>query len=330
MFFFYSASIRAALQQYQTELVPPSENDTEALQDINLWKVQGTFIDSTNILGLVVASIILGIALSSMKSETATVANFFRELNILMMKITRWVIWFSPIGVLFLICAKFIESDNMDVFLRLGVYFGTVLGGILFHGFIVLPIIYYCLTRKNPYLLVRHMGQAIATAFGTSSSSATIPVTLQCLEENHGVDTRITRFMIPIGATINMDGTALYEAVAVLFIAQLRNIPLSFVDILAISITATAASIGAASIPQAGLVTMVMVLDVVGLPPEDVSLIVAVDWLLDRFRTVINVMGDSYGVGIVAHHSKGLLKKLDNDEYSNGINDNNVELRERL
>uniref|UniRef100_A0A1B0DIW6 Amino acid transporter n=2 Tax=Phlebotomus papatasi TaxID=29031 RepID=A0A1B0DIW6_PHLPP len=242
------------------------------------------------------------------------------------MKITRWVIWFSPVGVLFLICAKFIESDNLDVFLRLGIYFGTVLGGILFHGFVVLPLIYYCLTRKNPYILVRHMGQAIATAFGTSSSSATIPVTLQCLEENHGVDPRISRFMIPIGATINMDGTALYEAVAVIFIAQLRNVPMSFVDILAISLTATAASIGAASIPQAGLVTMVMVLDVVGLPAEDVSIIVAVDWLLDRFRTVINVIGDSFGVGIVGNYSKKFLKQLDSQQF----NDSNVELHERL
>ncbi|XP_055705854.1 excitatory amino acid transporter 3-like [Phlebotomus papatasi] len=318
--------VQATLQQYQTELIPPSENDTEALMDINLWKVHGIFINSTNILGLVMASIIFGIALSSTRKETATVSNFFRELNILMMKITRWVIWFSPVGVLFLICAKFIESDNLDVFLRLGIYFGTVLGGILFHGFVVLPLIYYCLTRKNPYILVRHMGQAIATAFGTSSSSATIPVTLQCLEENHGVDPRISRFMIPIGATINMDGTALYEAVAVIFIAQLRNVPMSFVDILAISLTATAASIGAASIPQAGLVTMVMVLDVVGLPAEDVSIIVAVDWLLDRFRTVINVIGDSFGVGIVGNYSKKFLKQLDSQQF----NDSNVELHERL
>uniref|UniRef100_A0A1L8DEQ5 Amino acid transporter n=1 Tax=Nyssomyia neivai TaxID=330878 RepID=A0A1L8DEQ5_9DIPT len=323
--------VQATIQQYQTDLVPPPENDTEALQDIYLWEVRGIFTNGSNILGLVVASIAFGIALSSMKQETATVANFFRELNMLMMKITRWVIWLSPIGVLFLICAKFVESDNMDVFIRLGIYFATVLGGILFHGFVVLSILYYAATRKNPYILLRNMGQAIATAFGTSSSSATIPVTLQCLEDNHGVDKRVTRFMIPIGAMINMDGTALYEAVAVIFIAQLRDIPLSFVDILAISITATAASIGAASIPQAGLVTMVMVLDVVGLPAEDVSLILAVDWLLDRFRTVVNVLGDAFGVGIVEHYSKELFKKLDShQEPPEQLQVNNVELNERL
>merc|ERR1711881_211017 len=124
------------------------------------------------------------------------------------------------------------------------------------------------------------------------------------LEEKNGVDPRISRFVLPIGATINMDGTALYEAVAALFIAQVRNMQMSIGQTIAIAITATAASIGAAGIPQAGLVTMVMVLDTVGLPAEDVTLILAVDWLLDRFRTAINVLGDSIGAGLVYELSK--------------------------
>ena len=127
------------------------------------------------------------------------------------------------------------------------------------------------------------MTNAITTAFGTASSSATLPVTMTLLEEKNGVDPRISRFVLPIGATINMDGTALYEAVAAIFIAQTRGMTMSIGQIIAISITATAASIGAAGIPQAGLVTMVMVLDTVGLPAEDVTIILAVDWLLDRY-----------------------------------------------
>ena len=127
------------------------------------------------------------------------------------------------------------------------------------------------------------MTNAITTAFGTASSSATLPVTMTLLEEKNGVDPRISRFVLPIGATINMDGTALYEAVAAIFIAQTRAMTMSIGQIIAISITATAASIGAAGIPQAGLVTMVMVLDTVGLPAEDVTIILAVDWLLDRY-----------------------------------------------
>ena len=156
-----------------------------------------------------------------------------------------------------------------------------------------------------------NMGQAILTAWSTASSSATLPVTMNCLEEKNGVDPRISRFVLPIGATINMDGTALYEAVAAIFIAQMENMNPSFGQILAISITATCASIGAAGIPQAGLVTMVMVLETVGLPPDDITIILAVDWLLDRFRTTINVVGDSVGAGIVNHLSAGELDAMD-------------------
>ena len=156
------------------------------------------------------------------------------------------------------------------------------------------------------------------TAWGTASSSATLPVTINCLEEKNGVDPRISRFVLPIGATINMDGTALYEAVAAIFIAQMEDMHPSIGQIFAIAITATFASIGAAGIPQAGLVTMVMVLDTVGLPSNLVSMIFSVDWLLDRFRTAINVLGDSIGAGIVDHLSKKDLKELDGKVEVNG------------
>eukprot|EP00117_Sycon_ciliatum_P015017 scpid84786/ scgid5800/ Excitatory amino acid transporter 1; SEAAT1 len=140
-------------------------------------------------------------------------------------------------------------------------------------------------------------------------SSATLPITIRCLEDNLKIDKRVTRFVLPIGATINMDGTALYEAVAALFIAQYTCTPLNFGHIVAVSITATAASIGAAGIPNAGLFTMVIVLSAVGLPPDMASLVFAVDWLLDRFRTMVNVLGDSYGAAIVAHLSRHDLTK---------------------
>merc|ERR1712080_783462 len=166
-------------------------------------------------------------------------------------------------------------------------------------------------TRSLPFSFIANMGNAYVTAFGTASSSATLPITIQCLEEKNEVDPRISRFVLPIGATINMDGTALYEAVAALFIAQLSGVDVNLGQVIAISITATAASIGAAGIPQAGLVTMVMVLDTVGLPSESVSIILSVDWLLDRFRTTINVLGDSIGAGIVNHLSKEELLRLD-------------------
>ena len=163
------------------------------------------------------------------------------------------------------------------------------------------------------FRFIANQSQAIMTAWGTASSSASLPITMNCLETKNGVDPRISRFVLPIGATINMDGTALYEAVAAIFIAQMTGRDLSAGEIVAISITATAASIGAAGIPQAGLVTMVMVLETVGLPPDDITIILAVDWLLDRCRTTINVLGDSIGAGIVNHLSKGELEAMDND-----------------
>lgn len=260
-------------------------------------------------MGLVVASIVFGIAISSARAESRNLLTVFNELSTTMMRVTGWVIWLSPIGVFFLILSKLMEMDNiLGVFAKLGLYFLTVAGGIMFHGFVILPSIFFLITRKNPMKFVGNMGQAIATAFGTSSSSATLPVTIQCLEQNNHVDARVARFVLPIGATINMDGTALYEAVAAIFIAQLRGIPLSLTNIIAVSITATAASIGAAGIPQAGLVTLVMVLDTVGLPAEDVSLIIAIDWIIDRIRTVVNVLGDSFGAAIVEHFSRKELE----------------------
>uniref|UniRef100_A0A9J8DMI0 Amino acid transporter n=1 Tax=Cyprinus carpio carpio TaxID=630221 RepID=A0A9J8DMI0_CYPCA len=154
---------------------------------------------------------------------------------------------------------------------------------------------------KNPFSYIRGLLQALVIALATSSSSATLPITMKCLLENCHVDRKIARFVLPVGATINMDGTALYEAVAAIFIAQVNEYELDFGQLVTISITATAASIGAAGIPQAGLVTMVIVLTSVGLPPDDISLIVAIDWILDRFRTMINVLGDALAAGIMAH-----------------------------
>merc|ERR1719445_2043244 len=201
----------------------------------------------------------------------------------------------------------------MKVLMQLGWYFTTVILGLFIHGFIVLPTLYMICTRNLPFKFIANMTNAFTTAFGTGSSSATLPVTINLLETKNDIDPRVCRFVLPIGATINMDGTALYEAVAAIFISQVNGMELGLGQILAVSITATAASIGAAGIPQAGLVTMVMVLETVGLPAEDVTIILAVDWLLDRFRTAINVLGDSIGAGIVYHLSKNELESMDTD-----------------
>jgi len=311
--------IQAATKQASTELIYPN-NDSWVKRD---WEFQTVMKDNTNILGLVVFSLVFGVAIASVGDEGEPILNFFASLVSVMMKVTAWVINLAPVGVLFLVAGSVIEmKDPAKTFQSLAWYFATVLIGLTVHGTIILPVVFAAVTRKLPFKFISNMANALATAFGTASSSATLPVTLEALESKNKIDPRITRFILPIGATINMDGTALYEAVAAIFIAQVRNVPLDAGKVVAISITATAASIGAAGIPQAGLVTMVMVLQTVGLPSTDVALILAVDWLLDRFRTAINVLGDALGAGIVYHLSKKELAEMDreivDDPESNG------------
>ncbi|CAN8022811.1 unnamed protein product [Ixodes persulcatus] len=270
------------------------------------------FKDGTNVLGLIVFCIAFGIIAGQMGPEAELIVNFFSSLNEIIMKIVVLVMWYSPFGIMSLIIGKIMSIKDLALTAaQLGLYMLTVITGLLIHGCITLPLIFFLITRKNPFTFFKGMLQAWITALGTASSAATLPVTFRCLEENLHIDKRVTRFVLPVGATVNMDGTALYEAVAALFIAQMNGIELSVGEVIAVSLTATAASIGAASVPSAGLVTMLLVLTSVGLPTEDISMIVAVDWMLDRIRTSINVLGDAFGAGIVYHLSKGELDKMD-------------------
>lgn len=316
--------VQATMQQYRTALIKPQckddnctgytdeDNQWRDPADPLTWKFKGEWTAGSNILGLITFAIILGVSLAKLGEKGKPLLEFFTSLSDAMMVITTWVINLAPVGVFFLIGGQVLGTQDFGVVLnQLGWYFSTVMLGLFMHGFIVLPLIYMIVTRTLPFRFIANMTNAFTTAFGTASSSATLPVTIGLLENRNKVDPRVCRFILPIGATINMDGTALYEAVAAIFIAQVNNLSLSIGQICAISITATAASIGAAGIPQAGLVTMVMVLETVGLPPDDITIILAVDWLLDRFRTTINVVGDSVGAGIVNHLSKGELEEMD-------------------
>jgi len=315
--------IQASMQQYRTALIHPGcpsadncsgytdeDGHWRDANDTSTWKFKGEWTNGSNILGLVFFAIIFGVALAKLGEKGKPLLDFFTCLSDAMMLITVWVINFAPVGVFFLISGQVLGVESLgEVISQLGWYFSTVLMGLFIHGFLVLPLIYTLVTRSLPFKFIGNMTNAFTTAFGTASSSATLPVTINLLENRNGVDPRVARFVLPIGATINMDGTALYEAVAAIFISQVNGVSLSIGQVLAVSITATAASIGAAGIPQAGLVTMVMVLETVGLPAEDVTIILAVDWLLDRFRTAINVVGDSIGAGIVYHLSKDELNE---------------------
>uniref|UniRef100_A0A668AMS3 Amino acid transporter n=1 Tax=Myripristis murdjan TaxID=586833 RepID=A0A668AMS3_9TELE len=270
------------------------------------------FKSGMNVLGLIGFFIAFGICMGKMGERAKLMIEFFNILNEIVMKLVIMIMWYSPFGIACLICGKIISIKDLEVVARqLGMYMVTVIIGLIIHGAIFLPSIYFVIVRKNPFTFFLGIFQAWITALGTASSAGTLPVTFRCLEENLGIDKRVTRFVLPVGATINMDGTALYEAVAAIFIAQMNGIYLDAGQIVTVSLTATLASVGAASIPSAGLVTMLLILTAVGLPTQDISLLVAVDWLLDRFRTSVNVVGDSYGAGIVYHMSKAELEELD-------------------
>uniref|UniRef100_A0A8D0YMW5 Amino acid transporter n=1 Tax=Sus scrofa TaxID=9823 RepID=A0A8D0YMW5_PIG len=324
--------VQACFQQIQTVtkkvlVAPPSDEDgnatnavisllnetvTEGPEETQVVIKKGLeFKDGMNVLGLIGFFIAFGIAMGKMGEQAKLMVEFFNILNEIVMKLVIMIMWYSPLGIACLICGKIIAIKDLEVVARqLGMYMITVIVGLIIHGGIFLPLIYFLVTRKNPFSFFAGIFQAWITALGTASSAGTLPVTFRCLEENLGIDKRVTRFVLPVGATINMDGTALYEAVAAIFIAQMNGVVLDGGQIVTVSLTATLASVGAASIPSAGLVTMLLILTAVGLPTEDISLLVAVDWLLDRMRTSVNVVGDSFGAGIVYHLSKSEVSTL--------------------
>jgi len=265
-------------------------------------------------LSIIFFAILLGYFITKMdeKPQKLLVDVFNAGLDAIM-KITMFVIRFTPIGV-FSIAAKVIAQQIQmgnqisEVFSRLGLYFITVLIGLMIHGFITLPLTVKLLGHANPIKHMKNMTTPLLTAFSTSSSNATLPLTMEAVEFKDGVSNKIASFTLPLGATVNMNGTALYECVAVMFIAQAYGIDLSFGQQLIVIFTALLAAIGSAGIPMAGLVMMTVVLKAVGLPLEGIGLILAVDRVLDMFRTTINVYGDTCCAVIIAKSEGEVLK----------------------
>lgn len=260
-------------------------------------------IARTDMLQIIMFSLIFGIALNLLGQRGASLRRFLQEVLDVTMVVVHWILALLPLGVAFLL-ARALGLAGWDVISPLLRYMGAVLAGLLIHGLIVLPLILWVLGRCSPVRFFKGMSKAMLTAFSTSSSSATLPVTMECVENELNVPPRVSRFMLPVGATINMDGTALYEAVAALFIAQVYGIELAFSQQVIVLFTASLAAIGAAGIPSAGLFTMVIVLQSVGLPVEGIGLILAVDRFLDMFRTMVNVEGDAAGAVIMARWEK--------------------------
>lgn len=296
-----------------SESVPAAVSAREAttLSDIVLHMISPNLIASaaaTQLLPIIVFSLLFAAALTTVGTKGEPVLAFFDGLNETMMKIVVWIMYFAPIGIFALIATQFGKAGGGEAFFNeiaaVGKYVLTVLIGLAVHFIFLYCLLRFLAGRGADYL--RSLMRALLTAFGTASSSATLPLTMECAREA-GADDRAVRFVLPLGATVNMDGTALYEAAAVMFIAQAYGFDMGVGQQIVIFLTATLAAIGAAGIPQAGLVTMILVLTAVNLPLEGIGLLLAVDWFLDRFRTATNVWGDSVGVAVMSR----VFRRLD-------------------
>ena len=284
---------------------------TEKVSDASSGDIAGIFLRMIppnivhaaaqgQMLGLIFFSLLFGYLIAQLRSELKqNMQHFFEGVFQVMMKMTDIVMKFAPIGV-FALVANIVATSGIEVFIPLAKFFFIVLAALAIHMFIVMPLLLVAIGRVKPTKHFSVMSPALLTAFSTSSSSATLPITIECVEDRAGVSNRTSSFVLPLGATINMDGTALYECVAALFIAQAYGLALGFAEQFTVVVLALMTSIGVAGIPAASLVAITIILGAMGLPLEGIGLILAVDRVLDMCRTAVNVFSDSCGAVIIA------------------------------
>lgn len=251
-----------------------------------------------NVLAVLIFALMVGIALVIGGERYKNILLLLQELLELVLRIVGWIMRLAPFGIMALLI-QLVATQDTAILGSLGKFVTLVVGTTLLHGVVVLPLILYLVTGMTPLKFWRGAREALITAFATSSSSATLPITLRCAEQHLHVKREVGGFVIPLGATINMDGTALYEAAAALFVANLVGIELNMVQQLIVFFTAMIAAMGAPGIPSAGMVTMVMVLQSVGLPAEAIAILLPIDRMLDTLRTTVNVEGDLVGSLVV-------------------------------
>ncbi len=265
---------------------------------------------NTQVLQIIFFAIFIALIAVNIPEKTKVLSNVISGIDAIMQKGVGYIMKVAPYFLFFLVGGIFMKVGFSALFPLLK-YAGTVLLGLAIHGFVTLPLLVWLFTKTNPYKLLSQMTTPLLTAWATASSAATLPITMKTLEDEVGVNPKVSNFVLPLGATINMDGTALYESIAVIFIAGILGYDLSFGDQLVIFITASLAAMGAAAIPGAGLVTMGIVLSAVGMPLDAIGIILAVDALLDQFRTAINVWGDGTASYVINHSERGHLGDLD-------------------
>lgn len=291
--------------QFQDQLETQASyqaNNAPPLKDVLINIVPSNPIKAMaegNMLQVIVFALLFGIAISRSGEFGAKIAKSFASLNEVIMQMVMILMHLAPYGI-FCLLAKIFYATGFDLIQQLFVYFITVVMALLFHGAVIYTGLLKLLTGLNPIQFLRHMRPVMMFGFSTASSNATMPVTLETVEEKMGVNNSVASFTVPLGATINMDGTAIMQGVATVFIAQAYQIDIGLAGYLTVILTATLASIGTAGVPGVGLVTLALVLQQVGLPVEGIALIIGVDRLLDMMRTVLNVTGDSVVSCVVA------------------------------
>ncbi|MFD1122917.1 dicarboxylate/amino acid:cation symporter [Methylophilus flavus] len=287
-----------AMQQFESRQLTLSEFFTQFLHGIFMNPFKA--LADGNIIAIVAYALLLGIALVMASDRYPQLLGLFEEGMGLSMQMIGWIMRLAPFGIGALLF-KLVATQDLSLFTTLAKFMLVVTGTTLLHGLVVLPALLFLITRKRPWWFLRNAKEALLTAFATSSSNATMPVTMRCATQNMQVKPEIAGFVVPLGATVNMDGTALYEAAAALFVAQLAGIELSLGQQLVVCFTTMIAAMGAPGIPSAGMVTMVMVLQSVGLPAEAIAILLPIDRLLDTVRTAVNVEGDMIGCLVVQH-----------------------------
>ncbi|MEI8603304.1 dicarboxylate/amino acid:cation symporter [Shewanella sp. PP-Sp27a-2] len=271
-----------------------------------------------NMLQIIIFAVIFGFAIAHIGERGKRVAALFEDLNEVIMRVVTLIMQLAPYGV-FALMAKLALTLGLETFGSVVKYFFVVLGVLLVHAFIVYPTLLKLFSGLNPFIFIRKMRDVQLFAFSTASSNATLPITIEASEHRLGVDNKIAAFTLPLGATINMDGTAIMQGVATVFIAQVFGIELSLTDYAAVVVTATLASIGTAGVPGVGLIMLAMVLNQVGLPVEGIALIIGVDRLLDMVRTAVNVTGDCVATVVIAKSEGEFNEQVFNDTQAGKV-----------
>ncbi|KAI0988405.1 hypothetical protein GJ496_003253 [Pomphorhynchus laevis] len=316
---FPSNLVQATFQTANTMIgrkIEKFQNDTNKSIDILTITRVTKMRDGMNALGIISFSITFGAILSQMGPKSAILKDLNDVIMDVVMVMVKIIIWYSPIGIFFLLLAKMVEIDDLAaLWSSLGMYIVADILASLVQALIVLPILTFLIIRQNPFKYYYHFLQALVTAFATASSGATLGISFQCAEEKAKIDKRISRFVLPLGATVHMDGTAIYEMCSAIFLAQLTGVQLNAGKIIVAGIMSSLAAVSSAGIPQGAIVNLVMVLDAIGVSSAEISTLYATDWLLDRVRTALNVLGDCLCCVVLQKVLQEDLRRLDESNF---------------